>query len=155
MSDEKEKLAIKKRGSVFDVYNHFFDDFEKRFTDIFRLRDFFKPSWDIECCALEPLMDYEITKDEVIATFDLPNVEKENIEVHCSEKSIEIEAEMTKKVAFKKWGTKYHQREFSSLRKSIHLPISIIPEKANAEFKQGMLKITAPRKRTRHKIDLK
>ncbi|MHA1145048.1 MAG: Hsp20/alpha crystallin family protein [Candidatus Helarchaeota archaeon] len=154
MSNEK-RLPIKKRESIFDIYDSILDDFERRFFNAFKLRDFGKPSWDNLQCSLEPLMDYEITKDEVIISVDLPKVEKENIEVHASENSIEIEAEMREKVKFERWGTEHHQQEFRCFKKSIHLPITIKPDETTAEFKQGVVLIKAPRAVVKRKIELK
>ena len=155
MSKEENNMRIvKRRKSVFDYYEDLFKRMEQRFLDIFKMRPFSMPSWDTESCSLEPLVDYKITTDEVIITADLPNVEKQDIEIHTTSDTVEIKAEMKKEVKFERWGTKAYQKEFRCFHKILGLPTKINTDKVKATFKNGMLQINAPIKREKTKINI-
>ncbi|MHA1384753.1 MAG: Hsp20/alpha crystallin family protein [Candidatus Helarchaeota archaeon] len=151
--DEKEMKITKRRSSLFDLYNDIFQDMERKFLEIFR-RPFDFPSWDSDLCCLEPLANFKITKNEVLISADLPNVDKNNIEVNATENSIEIIAKMKKEVSFKKWGTESYQRSFKHFHKSVSLPVKINVNEIKATFKNGILQINAPIKRDKTKIKI-
>lgn len=150
--DENLKI-MRRRSSIFDLYEDIFENMERKFRDLFSLRPF-TPSWDDELSSLEPLIDYRITKDEVILTADLPNVEKSDVEVNATEDSIEIEAKMKSEVKFEKWGTQSFQRNFQYFHKSLKLPIKINTDNIKANFKKGILQINAPIKREKKKVKI-
>lgn len=155
MSEDDENMKItKRRNSVWDLYEDLFERMERRFMDIFRERSFAMPSWDADLCCLEPLVDYKMTKDNIIVTADLPNVEKPNIEVNCTDNSIEIKAEMKSEISFKKWGTTSFQQNFRYFHKALSLPTKINTDEVKATFKNGLLQIIAPLKREKTKIDI-
>ena len=153
MSEENEKdmKIMRHRKSIFDLYDDLFENMERKFRDMFSLTSF-SPSWDNELCCLQPLMDYRITKDEVILTADLPNVDKENIEINATDDSIEIEAKMKSEVKFEKWGTTSFQKTFQYFHKILKLPVKINTDDIKANFKKGILQINAPIKRTKRKV---
>ena len=126
---------------------------ERRFNEMF-MKPISMPSWDSDMCCLEPLIDYKITKDEILLSADLPKVEKENIEINATDNSIEISAEMREEVSFEKWGTTSFQKKFKSFHKSIVIPVKINVDEIKATFKQGILQISAPIKREKKKINI-
>ncbi|MFX1449506.1 MAG: Hsp20/alpha crystallin family protein [Promethearchaeota archaeon] len=158
MSEEDKKnnedmKIIKRRRTIFDVYDDFFENMERRFRDLFSLHSL-TPSWDDELCCLQPLIDYKITKDEIILTADLPNVDKSNIEINATDDSIEIEAKMNSEIKFEKWGTKSFQKTFQYFHKSLKLPVKINTDDIKANFKKGILQINAPIRREKKKIPI-
>ncbi|NVM04386.1 MAG: Hsp20/alpha crystallin family protein [Candidatus Helarchaeota archaeon] len=155
MSEENNKKMkiMRHRKSIFDLYDDLFADMERKFRDMFSLRTF-SPSWDDELCCLQPLIDYRITKDEVILTADLPNVDKSDVEINVTEDSIEIEAKMKSEIKFEKWGTESFQKNFQYFHKSLKLPVKINTDDIKADFKKGILQINAPIKRTKKKVEI-
>ena len=124
---------------------------EKRFREI--MKEGLGPSWDLHDRTLEPLYEVHELENEVVVTADLPCVrDKKDLEVHCTENSVEIRARMCQPVSFRKWGTVQREADFECYRKVIPLPAEVDPEKARADFKGGMLTVRVPRLIRRHKI---
>ncbi|MFX0133432.1 MAG: Hsp20/alpha crystallin family protein [Candidatus Hodarchaeota archaeon] len=155
MSEENDKKMkiMRHRKSIFNLYDDLFADMERKFRDMFSLRTF-SPSWDDELCCLQPLIDYRVTKDEVILTADLPNVDKSDVEINATEDSIEIEAKMKSEIKFEKWGTESFQKNFQYFYKSLKLPVKINTDDIKADFKKGILQINAPIKKTKKKVTI-
>jgi HSP20 family protein len=126
-------------------FSKVFDDMEERFDEMFGA--FFdassldKPSWDIDGQCLTPLSQVTETEDKVIVTVDLPHVSKENIKLHSTEKTLEVEAKTNQGICFEKWGTVQKCTEFNCFRKKIKLPAEVKPNEAKATFKSGILEI--------------
>jgi len=124
---------------------------EKRFREI--LKEGLAPTWDLSERTLEPLHEVHEFENEVVVTADLPCVrDKQDLEVHCTENSVEIRARMCHPVSFRRWGTVQREADFECYRKVIPLPAEVDPEKAKADFKGGILTIRVPRLVRRHKI---
>jgi HSP20 family molecular chaperone IbpA len=135
-----------------------FDRMEKRMARLERIMDemleeALVPSWSVADHALEPLYDLENLEDEIVITADLPCVrDKEDLEIHCTGTSLDIEARMCHPVSFRKWGTIQREADFECFRKKIPLPAEVEPEGAKASLKGGILKIRLPKRRGRHRI---
>ncbi len=98
---------------------------------------------------LEPLYEVEDTGDEIIVTFDLPRVKREDVEIHTTEDTLEVTAKMTEAVCWERWGSIQRQISFNRFRKQIKLPEPIEPDKASASFRNGILRIILPKKRNK------
>jgi HSP20 family protein len=136
-----------------------FDEMEERFDELFQ--PFMEalgldgPSWDVEKQCLVPLSEAKDAGDDVIVTVDLPYVSKDNIKLHATENTIEVEAKTDKGICFDRWGTVQKCLEFNCFRKKIKLPSEIKPKEAKASFKSGILEVRIPKRidRTEIKID--
>ena len=98
---------------------------------------------------LEPLHEMEDRGDEIVITLDLPGVKKEGVEINTTEDSVEIKAKMSEAVCWERWGSVQRRISFQQFRKQIKLPEQIDPEKASASLKNGILRISLPKKRTK------
>jgi len=99
--------------------------------------------WHINYCScnnIEPLTEFVETNEALIATLDMPCVEKEKIEVTSEENCVRIFAPTTKGFCFKR---------------DINLPFSTDPEKVRATYKKGILAIEIPKKVKHYKIEIK
>jgi len=96
---------------------------------------------------LEPLYEVEDKDDEILVTFDLPRVRKENVEINTTEDTVEVIAKMSDAVCWERWGVVQKQITFQSFRKQIRLPEPIDTEKAHAVLKNGILRIKLPKVR--------
>ncbi len=94
-----------------------------------------------------PISDLYETDKEVMAELDMPGVDKKDIKVNVTKDSIEIKAEKKKEVKEedKKKGMFRHERSFAGFYRSFALPNNVDADKANAEYKDGVLKITVPK----------
>jgi HSP20 family protein len=135
-----------------------FDEMEERFNELFEpLMEAFgldKPSWDAEHQCLVPLSEVKETRDDVIVTVDLPYVSKENITLHATENTIEVEAKTDKGICFDRWGTIQKCLEFNCFRKKVKLPAEVKPKEAKASFKSGILEVRIPKRIDRTEIKI-
>jgi HSP20 family protein len=81
----------------------------------------------------EPLTDIIKGKEEVAVTVEIPDIEKEDVDLNATEDSLEITIDNPKR--------KYH--------KLLNLPCSIKPKTAKATYKNGILDIVIKRKKKR------
>jgi HSP20 family protein len=100
-----------------------------------------------------PRMDISETEKEVVAEVELPGVDPKDINVEVRNNILKLEAKTKKKEEKKKKG--YYRKEISAgfYRRAVPLPVEVIGEKAKAEYKDGILKISVPKKeKTKKKI---
>ncbi|MEM3507487.1 MAG: Hsp20/alpha crystallin family protein [Candidatus Bathyarchaeia archaeon] len=143
----------RKKYSIFELMEEFRKRIEKIFEESFEY--FFEtPMYDIEKKELSPLYQITETEDEVIVTFDLPCVEKEDIKLKATEDYLRIEAPLRKCVRISPWGPIREEVEFSLFRKTIRLPSKVDHEKSRARFRDGILEVRFPKKITGFKIEI-
>ncbi|MHC1623792.1 MAG: Hsp20/alpha crystallin family protein [Candidatus Methanospirareceae archaeon] len=94
---------------------------------------------------LEPLYEVEDEDDEILVTFDLPCVRKEDVEINTTKDTVEVIAKMSNAVCWERWGVVQKGITFQSFRRQIRLPEPIDPNKAHASLKNGILRITLPK----------
>ena len=106
-----------------------------------------------------PITDVFEEDDHVVAKFELPGVEKRDVELNVTADSIEVRVE---KSAEKKEDRKGHYRYESmsqTFYRKIPLPTEVIPEKTEAVFKDGVLTVRSEKavKKTekRKKVEVK
>jgi HSP20 family protein len=150
--DDEKRRPRYRFSKVFDEMEERFDEMFGSMIDAF---SFDKPSWDIERQCLVPLSQVTETEDKVIVSVDLPYVDKENIELNATEKTLEVDAKTNRAICFDKWGTVQKCTEFNCFRKKIKLPAEIRPNEAKATFKSGILEVQIRKRieRTPIKID--
>jgi len=113
--------------------------------------DIDKVMWTHNGC-LEPLYDIIDLGDVILVTFDLPYVDKDDINLYVTENTIELEASMKKTLCWEKWGTIQRKIIFKQFKKQIKLPEKVNPEKSTASFKRGILKVELPKIEKKHLI---
>ncbi len=96
---------------------------------------------------LEPLYDVEDKGAEILVTFDLPRVRKEDVVITTTADTVEIIAKMSNTVCWERWGGIQKRISFQAFKKQIRFPVQIDPEKATASFKNGILSINLPKMR--------
>lgn len=93
-----------------------------------------------------PLADISEDKNNYTIQLDLPGVKKEDLKISCNEGAISISGERKEEKTSE--GTKYHrvERNYGKYFRMFNLPQNVMQDKINAEFKDGQLKITIPKK---------
>jgi HSP20 family protein len=88
-------------------------------------------------------------------TADLPGLEEKNIEVKVANGGLTIKGE--KKEETEEKGKDYHlsERHFGSFQRYFRLPETVDIEKIAATFKNGVLKVTLPKKPEAQKSEKK
>lgn len=92
-----------------------------------------------------PKMDISETEKEVIAEVELPGVDPKNIDVEVGENILRVQAKTQEKKEEKKKG--YYRKEISSgfYKRAVPLPVEVIGQRAQAEYKDGILKVVVPK----------
>lgn len=96
-----------------------------------------------------PLTDLEETDREVIAKFELPGVDKKDIQLNITENKIEVKVEKKKESEEKKKCYYRVERRYAGFYRAIPLPEGVHPEKAKAKYEDGILKVTMPKAETK------
>ena len=109
-----------------------FEEMEKFFED--HARHGFAPAIDV----------YE-TKEDVVVETSLAGVDPENVDISIENDVLIIKGETKKESEVDE--KNYYRKEVSagSFFRSISLPTHVLGDKAKAESKEGMLKITIPK----------
>ena len=77
---------------------------------------------------------------------DMPGVRKEDKELNLKPERVEISAESSTETERKEEDYTYRERGYASYRRVIDLPADVLPDKAEASFKNGVLEVNLPKK---------
>jgi len=125
MEDPFERL----RREMDFMFNKFFKEQNIRFPE-------FK----------QPLSDIEDNGKEIVINVDLPGVDKKDIDLIVTENFIEIKTRRKSKIEIKKKHFYKQERSYSGYNRVIPLPGNIDIDKAQSEYKEGVLTIRIPKK---------
>lgn len=103
----------------------------------------------------EPLVDVIDDEKEIRIIAEIPGVEKGDIKINATQDSIEISAESKKEEEEKGKGYVRKERKYTSFYRSFTLPKAVIPEKAKANYKNGILEVTLPKAEEEKKTTIK
>jgi len=150
---EIEKVSHSKALGHFEEMDRLFDDMFSR--DWMRSFRFGHPSWSHLPAPFEgraPQVDVLDRDDEIFVKAELPGVDKDDVELTVTGNSVTIKGS-TKSEEKEEEGD-YHRCEISqgSFSRTISLPSEVDTDKAKANFKHGVLKLTLPKvKKSKHK----
>ncbi|MBC7073878.1 Hsp20/alpha crystallin family protein [Candidatus Parcubacteria bacterium] len=116
-----------------------------------------RPFWDIERWFEEewpefslpkirtPRMDIYETDNKVVAEVELPGVDPKNINVTVKDNLLKVEAKSEEKKEVKERG--YYRKEIGTryFKRVVPLPAEVLGDKAEAEYSDGILKISIPK----------
>ena len=75
---------------------------------------------------------------------ELPGMNKDDVKVECTDQEIIIEGERRREEEKKEGGVYRSERSYGRFYRAIPLPDGADPEKAKAEFKNGILQLSVP-----------
>ncbi len=84
-------------------------------------------------------------RDDVFVKMALPGIKKEDIKITINEDNISIKGETKEKEEENKDRKYYYRSMESSFEQRFNLPTKIDPDKAEAEFKDGVLQVKLPK----------
>jgi HSP20 family protein len=127
-----------------DMFDRFFNDFYP--MSIFKEKDEWLPAFDI----------VENEKEYIVST-ELPGMEAKDIDVTLSDGILTVKGE--KRQEHEDKGEDYHriERRYGSFHRSFKIPEKIEKEGVDANYKEGVLKLTLPKteKSETKKIEVK
>src|SRR2546422_3692494 len=91
-----------------------------------------------------PPVDIYETENELVLKADLPDVKLEDIEVRVENQTLTLKGERK----FEESDGSYHriERHYGTFVRSFTVPATVDAEKVKAEFKNGVLTVTLPKK---------
>jgi HSP20 family protein len=126
-------MSLIPRSNLFDIDRFFGDSWPQQYES--RAGSFFAPRVDIK----EANNHYEITAE-------LPGVAKEDIHIHVKDGVLTLEAETSKEDKEEKDGKVIRQeRRYGKYMRSFNLGTDVLEEDIKASFKDGVLKLEAPK----------
>ncbi len=92
-----------------------------------------------------PVTDVYQEDDKVVAKFELPGVEKKDIDLNVTAEFIEVRVEKSAEKKEERKGLYRYESMSNSFYRKIPLPVEVVPEKSDAVFKDGILTVTVPK----------
>jgi HSP20 family protein len=93
----------------------------------------------------EPVIDVFQTKDDVVATIELPGVRKENISLKVSANALLLQVRQGHKEEKQGPGHYEYSARFEGHSESVALPATVVSSKAKATYKNGVLEVRVPK----------
>lgn len=158
---------VNKMSDIFDEFRRFEQTMNRTFEEIWGIpvnRSLLLPGERslLPAMAVEPIeryrkpfIDIVETDKEVVATAEMPGLEKEDIKINITEDRLEISAETKKEEEKKEKDYVYKERRSGSYYRSISLPSPIDPDNANASYNNGVLEIKMLKTDIKKKTPLK
>jgi HSP20 family protein len=87
---------------------------------------------------------------EIVAKVELPGIKKEDLDVELGPESLTITGKKAKEEKVERRNYYRFERAAGTFTRTVHLPAEVEHEKANAEYKDGVLTVRAP-KATSHR----
>ncbi|WP_026486507.1 Hsp20/alpha crystallin family protein [Caldanaerobius polysaccharolyticus] len=92
-----------------------------------------------------PRMDVSETEKEVIATAEVPGIDKNNIEINIQDNILEIKGQTAGKEERNRQSYYLSERYYGAFHRRIVLPAEVDADKATATFENGVLTIRMPK----------
>jgi HSP20 family protein len=93
-----------------------------------------------------PAVDIYETDDEVVVKAELPEVNQKDIDIQIENNTLTLRGERKFNKETKKENFHRIERSYGTFSRSFTLPGSIDQEKINADYKDGILKISMPKR---------
>jgi len=119
-----------------DAMDRLFDD---AFTRPFSLQRNGGATW-----SSLPIDMYQ-TNDDVIVKAVVPGIQPDQVQINVTGDVLTIRGEAKQEEEKKERAWHLREHRFGSFERSVALPVSVVPDKATAEFENGILTITLPK----------
>ena len=145
----KETLPVRKTESIFDEIDKMHERIMHRAHDIFLanggvfgkdLENWLSAEREL---VWKPAMELREKGNEFLLTIAVPGIEAKDLDIEVTADNLLVKGEHHNRK--EKKGKVYAcEFESGSLFLAVHFPKKIDPDKVKAEFKNGMLRVTAP-----------
>ncbi|HMV49960.1 MAG TPA: Hsp20/alpha crystallin family protein [Blastocatellia bacterium] len=130
---------------AFDPFRNFEDRMKRFFSEGFTPSNrLVEENWSL--AAWSPTCDIYETDNEIVVKAELPEVKKEDVNVTIENNVLTLRGE--RKFSEETKRENYHrlERSYGEFSRSFTLPSFVDAGKVNAEFKDGMLRVTMPKR---------
>lgn len=115
--------------------------------EINRILEDIGDGWDtFSSLRMTPAVDYVETKDGAEITLELPGLTRDQVEIAVEDNRLTISGEKSASRKVGDPGYRIMERNYGAFNRSVVLPRSVDGEQATATMKDGVLKITAPKR---------
>lgn len=149
-------------SDIYDEFRRFEENMNRMFDDIWGIQAMRKSLLPSGERAIEkfkgsrkPFIDVFETDKEVIATVEMPGLEKKDIDINITEDRLEISAEAKHEEEKKDKGYVYKERRGESYYRPVYLPAQVDPDNAKATYNNGVLEIKMTKTDIKKKTPLK
>ncbi len=104
---------------------------------------------------LAPPVDVYETDSEVVVKAELPGIRKEDIDVTIKENAVHIKAERKEEKEEKTENVYRVERFYGKIERVVPLPVDVKPDKAKAEYKDGVLEVRIPKEKVSKEAKVK
>ncbi|MEW6063046.1 MAG: Hsp20/alpha crystallin family protein [Nanoarchaeota archaeon] len=94
----------------------------------------------------QPASDVKISKNNVIVKVEMPGIDKKDIQLVVRDNFLEVKAQRKSELREEKKDFYRQERSYKGFYRAIALPVNVKAEDASAEYKNGVLTVTIPRK---------
>ncbi len=91
-----------------------------------------------------PVDMYE-TDEALVIKASVPGVDPKDVDITVTGNTLTIKGEFREEEEGKRGSVHFQERRFGKFQRSITLPSTVDPDKAEAEFKNGVLTLTLPK----------
>jgi len=123
----------------WNPWSPMFEDMDKAFSD------FPLAMPDRMMSQIVPAVDVYETKDSVIAEMPLAGVDPNRVNITIENDILNVSGEMERKSEIEEKDFYRKEVRYGSFARTIALPAHVNGDKAEAEYKDGMLKVSAPK----------
>jgi HSP20 family protein len=118
-------------------------DFERLFRDAFSSQ---RGETELSTRSWAPPVDIYETEEAIVLKAELPGVDPKDVEVRVEDNTLFLKGERKFEKEVKEQNYHRVERSYGSFARSFSLPNSISTDKVKAEFKDGMLTLTMPKR---------
>lgn len=91
-----------------------------------------------------PIDMYE-TDEALVIKASLPGVDPKDVDITVTGNTLTIKGEFREEEEGKRGSVHFQERRYGKFQRSVTLPSTVDPDKAEAEFKNGVLTLTLPK----------
>jgi HSP20 family protein len=120
---------------------------QKEFDRLFR--EAFSPMFgegEISTRTWAPAVDIYETADNIVLKAELPGVDPKDVEIRVEDNTLFLKGERKFEKEVKEENYHRVERSYGSFARSFSLPSSIAADKVTAEYKDGLLTLTMPKR---------
>jgi HSP20 family protein len=129
-------------AAMLNDMDRIFDDFRTDWESLFAV-----PRARQGALVRQPLMDLSDMGKEYVIKAEVPGVEKDNLSIEVTDAGIEISGETSseKEQSDEERGYVRRERSYARFDRTLPFPERVLPDKADAELKDGVLTVKVPK----------
>lgn len=89
-------------------------------------------------------MDMYETDDSVVVSAALPGLKSEDVDISITGNTLTLKGEFRSEEESERGSVHFRERRYGKFQRSVTLPTSVDTDAAEAEFKDGVLRVTLP-----------